>query len=87
MQLREHRNATNLFLKVFAVGTKTAELCVDNLAAVLLFVTVFVCSLSSLLVLVFETPVLCTFVVNHARPITEFAERRTYFEKALVYLV
>jgi len=55
------------------------------LFAVVLFV--HICSLSSLVVLVFEMPVSCTFVVNHARPITEFAERRTCFEKALVYVV
>lgn len=55
------------------------------LFAVVLFI--HICSLSSLVVLAFEMPVSCTFIVNHARPITEFAERRTCFEKAVVYVV
>jgi len=67
----------------------THSLLLHNLFVLLLAVVLFVhvCSLSSLVVLIFETPVSCTFAINYARPITEFAERRTCFEKALIYIV
>ena len=39
-----------------------------------------------MVVLVFEAPICCTFV-EVTRPIAAFAERRTYFQKAIIYVV
>jgi len=41
--------------------------------------------LASLLVLLFEAPICCQFF-NYAKALSDFAERRSFMQKALIYV-
>jgi len=41
--------------------------------------------LVSLLVLLFEAPICCQFF-NYAKTLSDFADRRSYMQKALIYV-
>jgi len=42
-------------------------------------------SLASLLVLLFEAPICCQFF-NYAKTLSDFADRRSFMQKALIYV-
>ena len=42
------------------------------------------CRIAGVIVLIFEVPICCTFI-EITKPIAAFAERRTFFQKAIIF--